>query len=82
MSAPYAVKCEECKATIRMTDNVRESSEGGTCDNCRDAWTRREAYVMARLQGKTHKQAQEIARDFAIFCENIRRHSARVNNVA
>ena len=33
----YAVKCDECKATIRQTANVVESYQGGTCEKCKAA---------------------------------------------
>ena len=28
----YAVNCDECKADIRQTEDVRESYAGGHCD--------------------------------------------------
>lgn len=31
----WLVKCDDCKATIRETDDVRESYAGGQCFNCR-----------------------------------------------
>jgi hypothetical protein len=34
VSATYAVKCDECKATIRMTMSERESFAGGRCLGC------------------------------------------------
>lgn len=34
-SLPYAIKCDDCKATIRRTSNVQESYQGGTCDRCK-----------------------------------------------
>lgn len=30
----YIVKCDDCKVTIRQTDDVRESYAGGRCDTC------------------------------------------------
>lgn len=30
----YIVKCDECKRTIKHTDDVRESYAGGTCEQC------------------------------------------------
>ena len=35
MSAPYEVKCDDCKRTIRMTGSLRESAAGGVCVGCR-----------------------------------------------
>jgi hypothetical protein len=35
MTKTYEVKCSECRATVRTTENVRESYAGGTCDDCR-----------------------------------------------
>lgn len=35
MSAPYAVKCDECKTTIRTTMSERESFAGGRCEKCK-----------------------------------------------
>jgi len=31
----YIVKCDECKKTMRETDNVVESYQGGICKDCR-----------------------------------------------
>jgi predicted nucleic acid-binding Zn ribbon protein len=31
----YFVKCDECRETMRFTDSVRESAEGGRCEKCR-----------------------------------------------
>lgn len=31
----YAVKCDDCKAEMRRTHNVRESYAGGRCNSCR-----------------------------------------------
>lgn len=31
----YAIKCDDCKATIRETTEVRESYQGGRCAACR-----------------------------------------------
>lgn len=31
----WMVKCGECSKTIRMTDDVQESNEGGTCKECK-----------------------------------------------
>jgi hypothetical protein len=31
----YIVKCDDCKQTIRETDNIHESYEGGRCENCK-----------------------------------------------
>ena len=31
----WMVKCDDCRKTIRMTENVQESNEGGTCDECK-----------------------------------------------
>ena len=36
-SGPYVVKCDECKVVIRACGTVRESAEGGTCDDCNKA---------------------------------------------
>lgn len=33
----YVVKCDDCKVTIRATDNARESYAGGRCAKCRGA---------------------------------------------
>ena len=34
----YEVKCDNCKETIKRTDNVKESYEGGYCsDECKKA---------------------------------------------
>lgn len=30
----YSVKCDECGATIRETENVQESYQGATCEDC------------------------------------------------
>lgn len=40
MSA-YAVKCDDCKRTIRLTDSIRESYEGGRCEGCRPPTVKR-----------------------------------------
>lgn len=32
---PYAVKCPECRTTVRMTDDIRESYQGKKCDACK-----------------------------------------------
>lgn len=37
----YLVKCDECKQTIRETESIRESYEGGRCDACRGDWASR-----------------------------------------
>jgi len=39
MTTQYAVKCDDCKATIRQTADVRESYQGGRCDSCRGITT-------------------------------------------
>lgn len=31
----YDVKCDECKAVIRTTADVRESYAGGRCEGCK-----------------------------------------------
>jgi len=31
----YTVKCDDCKRTLRETDDVRESYAGGRCDTCK-----------------------------------------------
>lgn len=31
----YAVKCDECKTTVRMTTDIRESYAGTRCESCR-----------------------------------------------
>ena len=31
----YLVKCDDCKQTLRGTDSMRESAEGGHCDKCK-----------------------------------------------
>ena len=30
----YEVKCDDCKVTLRRTDDVRESYAGGRCAKC------------------------------------------------
>ncbi|HUS50225.1 MAG TPA: hypothetical protein VMZ91_08660 [Candidatus Paceibacterota bacterium] len=32
----YIVKCDMCKKTIKTTNNVVESYQGGTCSSCRN----------------------------------------------
>ena len=34
MIQPYAVKCDECKVTEKLTGSLRESMEGGRCQAC------------------------------------------------
>ena len=31
----YLVKCDDCHETLRETDDVRESYQGGRCEECR-----------------------------------------------
>ena len=31
----WDIKCDDCKKTIRKTENVRESYAGGRCDDCK-----------------------------------------------
>ena len=31
----YLVKCNDCKRIIKETDDVRESYQGGRCEQCR-----------------------------------------------
>lgn len=37
----YAVKCDECKKTIRETSDVKESYAGGVCLECEAADSKR-----------------------------------------
>jgi hypothetical protein len=30
----FIIKCDSCKATLRETDSLRESAEGGLCITC------------------------------------------------
>ena len=34
----YIIKCDNCKRTIRKTDNITESYAGGQCSKCRNNW--------------------------------------------
>ena len=34
MIQPYAVKCDDCQVTIKLTGSLRESMEGGRCQEC------------------------------------------------
>lgn len=36
MTQSYEIKCDDCKATIRLTDSLSESAAGGRCESCRD----------------------------------------------
>ena len=38
MTQPYAVHCDDCKTTIKLTDSLRESMEGGRCQACEQEW--------------------------------------------
>lgn len=31
----FAIKCDECKETIGMTDNPARSAQGGRCEKCK-----------------------------------------------
>lgn len=49
----YQVKCDNCKQTIRETDNVQESYAGGTCEACRITINRQIAKVQRSRRGAT-----------------------------
>ena len=34
MIQPYAVTCDDCQVTIKLTHSLRESMEGGRCQAC------------------------------------------------
>ena len=34
MIQPYAVKCDDCHVTVKLTGSLRESMEGGRCQAC------------------------------------------------
>jgi hypothetical protein len=58
--ATWAVKCDDCKTTMRRTEDVRESYAGGICDGCRDRYLvlRAEASALAPPQTTSLLRAQ------------------------
>jgi len=34
MTQPYAVTCDDCHVTVKLTSSLRESMEGGRCQAC------------------------------------------------
>ncbi len=53
-AAEYAVKCDDCKKTIRTTEEVRESYAGGRCGDCkaRASLASARAAVSAKILGR------------------------------
>ncbi len=47
MPDTWIVKCDDCKRTIRTTNELRESYEGGVCDECARHWERDRAAEIA-----------------------------------
>ncbi len=66
----YAVKCNECRSTVRMTANVRESYQGTQCQGCRYTHlaceTHRDNLVYAYDTAMEHGRYDE-----ATFIENL-----------
>lgn len=58
----YAVKCDECKTTIRETDNVRESAAGGRCDDCQAAVEAARELIDLRATMAMRREDLRIAR--------------------
>lgn len=55
----YLVKCDFCKKTIKTTDNVVESYQGGTCSPCRRGESGERSYLDA-IEKKDKKLQREI----------------------
>lgn len=49
----YDVKCDDCKVTMRQTEDVRESYAGGRCDACKTG----EAKWLARNAARRERHA-------------------------
>ena len=55
----YLVKCDLCKKTIKTTDNIQESYQGGYCDKCKYAGTQKKSLYGA-IQSRDKKLISEI----------------------
>ena len=59
----YIVKCDQCKKTIKTTDNVVESYQGGLCKKCRadadgsylDAIKKKDKELIKKIEKKIDK---------------------------
>lgn len=55
MTTTYAVRCPECRATVRMTENLRESYQGQKCEACKVVTPRHShEYTTWRSRGPQH----------------------------
>lgn len=61
MATLYAIKCDECKQTIRETENVRESYAGGTCHACQSPTQRAYYRDVECAEDRVDRLAQRIA---------------------
>ena len=65
MEPKYDVKCDDCKATIRTTSDVKESYAGGRCATCTKPKTADLSTALGNFVAKLQeRENNRIARDF------------------